>query len=88
MVKVIGRGIRRRDGRRGSEWKSSYCVKFRRETFLEIVMMARPKIIYRRGRMHFFSYDGFVMYTFQCQDSDFGQRVMEAIEFSNQPWQK
>ena len=67
---------------------SSCRVKFRRETFLELVTMAKPRIIYRRGRMHLFSYDGFVVYTFQCQDSDFGQRVLEAIEFSNQPWQK
>jgi hypothetical protein len=36
--------------------------------------------------MHFFALDGFVMYTFECVDSDFTQRVMDAIEFSNFQW--
>ncbi len=64
---------------------SSYRVKFRRREFLELVEIAQPRIIYHRRRMHFFAYDGFVMYTFECNDSDF-QRVVNAIEFSNQPW--
>lgn len=65
---------------------SSYRVKFRREEFLELVEIAKPGIIYHRGRMHFFAYDGFVMYTFQCRDEDFSQKVMNAIEFSNYQW--
>ena len=65
---------------------SSYRVKFRRQEFLELVEIAKPKIIYQTGRMHFFSYDGFAMYTFECQDSDFKQKVLHAIEFSNQAW--
>ena len=65
--------------------ESSYCVKFRRGMFMELVTMVRSRIIYRGGRMHFFSFDGFVMYKSQCQDSYFGQRIVEAIEFSNQP---
>ncbi|MFZ7138557.1 MAG: hypothetical protein ACOWW1_09105 [archaeon] len=65
---------------------SSYRVKFRREQFLEIVEIAKPKIIYQTGRMHFFAFDGFVMYTFECKDSDFKQKVLQAIEFSNQAW--
>lgn len=65
---------------------SSYRVKFRRREFLTLVEIAKPKIIYHTRRMHFFSYDGFVMYTFECEDSDFKQRVIEAIEFSNRPW--
>jgi len=32
---------------------SSYRVKFRREEFLELVDIAKPRIIYQRGRMHF-----------------------------------
>jgi len=28
----------------------------------------------------------FVMYAFDCEDSDFSQRVMDAIEFSNHQW--
>ena len=65
---------------------SSYRVKFRREEFLELVDIAKPNIIYHRGRMYFFSYDGFVMYTFQCKDEDFSQRILQTIEFSNYQW--
>jgi len=65
---------------------SSYRVKFKREQFLELVEIANPKVIYHKGRMHFFAFDGFVMYTFECEKTDFSQRVLEAIEFSNQPW--
>ena len=65
---------------------SSYRVKFRREQFLELVEIAKPKIIYQTGRMHFFAFDGFVMYTFECKDSDFKQKIIQAIEFSNQAW--
>jgi hypothetical protein len=67
---------------------SSYRVKFERQEFLELVDVAQPKIIYKRGNMHFFAFDGFVMYTMQCQDRDFSQRIIEAIEFSNQNWTK
>ena len=65
---------------------SSYRVKFRRREFLELVQIAKPKLIYHTGRMHFFAYDGFVMYTFECEDRDFSQKVIDAIEFSNQAW--
>jgi hypothetical protein len=65
---------------------SSYRVKFKRAEFMELVETAKPKIIYQTGRMHFFAFDGFVMYTFECKDSDFKQKVIHAIEFSNQAW--
>ena len=65
---------------------SSYRVKFRRREFLELVQIAKPKLIYNTGRMHFFAYDGFVMYTFECEDRDFSQQILHAIEFSNQAW--
>ena len=65
---------------------SSYRVKFRKKEFLELVEIAKPRIIYHRKRMHFFAFDGFVMYTFECDNSDFSQKVMEAIEFSNYTW--
>lgn len=65
---------------------SSYRVKFRRKEFLELVEIAKPAIIYHTGRMHFFAYDGFVMYTFQCNNEDFSQKVLNAIEFSNYQW--
>ncbi|MCW3988964.1 MAG: hypothetical protein NWE88_02685 [Candidatus Bathyarchaeota archaeon] len=65
---------------------SSYRVKFRREDFLRLVEIANPRIIYHRRRMHFFAFDGFVMYTFDCDDVDFSQPIIEAIEFSNYTW--
>lgn len=65
---------------------SSYRVKLRRREFLELVDIAKPQIIYHRKRMHFFAFDGFVMYTFECGSRDFSQRVVEAIEFSNYQW--
>jgi len=65
---------------------SSYRVKFRRREFLELVDIARPRVIYHRRRMHFFAFDGFVMYTFECDDRDFSQKVLEALEFSNYQW--
>lgn len=69
-----------------AQHSSSYRVKFRRREFLELVEIAKPRIIYHRGRMHFFAFDGFVMYTFECDNNDFSQRVLEAIEFSNYQW--
>ena len=65
---------------------SSYRVKFKRKEFLELVEIAKPEIIYQTGRMHFSAYDGFAMYTFECEDSDFKQKVLHAIEFSNTQW--
>jgi len=65
---------------------SSYRVKFRRREFLELVDIAEPRVIYHRKRMHFFAFDGFVMYTFECDDGDFSQPVLEAMEFSNYQW--
>jgi len=65
---------------------SSYRVKFRKQEFMELVEIAKPGIIYQRSRMHFFAFDGFVMYTFQCNDGDFSQKVIKAIEFSNYQW--
>jgi hypothetical protein len=69
-----------------AQHSSSYRVKFRRREFLELVDIAQPNIIYHRKRMHFFAYDGFVMYTFECDERDFSQRVIETIEFSNYQW--
>ncbi|MFO7837109.1 MAG: hypothetical protein R6V83_10650 [Candidatus Thorarchaeota archaeon] len=65
---------------------SSYRVKFERKEFLQLVARAEPERIYQTGRMHFFAFDGFVMYTFECEDDDFRQRVFHAEEFSNRPW--
>jgi hypothetical protein len=67
---------------------SSYRVKFDRENFLELVRIARPKIIYRRKNMYFFACDGFVMYCDQCEASDFTERILDTIEFSNYQWTK
>jgi hypothetical protein len=66
---------------------SSYRVKFKRDQFLELVELAHPSILYRRGSTHFFAFDGFVMYSQQCSDNDFqNQKIIEAIEFSNNAW--
>jgi hypothetical protein len=65
---------------------SSYRVKFLRREFLKLVEIAKPSIIYHRKRMYFFAFDGFVMYTFDCDDSDFTQPIIEALEFSNYQW--
>ncbi len=67
---------------------SSYRVKFSRENFLELVRIARPRIIYRRKNMYFFAFDGFVMYCDQCEARDFSEQIIDAIEFTNVDWQK
>ncbi len=67
---------------------SGYRVKFDRDQFLELVRIAKRKVIYRRRNMYFFAYDGFVMYCDKCEASDFSARVVDAIEFSNQAWTK
>ena len=67
---------------------SSYRVKFDKQNFLELVRIAKPRIIYRRKNMHFFAYDGFVIYTDQCDNSDFSQTIIDSIEFSNYQWAK
>ena len=66
---------------------SSYRVKFKRKEFLELAEIAKRRIIYHRKRMHFFAFDGFVVYTFECTDQDFlDKKVIKAIEFSNYQW--
>jgi hypothetical protein len=67
---------------------SSYRVKFDKQNFLELVRIAKPRIIYRRKNTYFFAYDGFVMYCDQCENTDFSQIVLDAIEFSNYQWSK
>ena len=69
-----------------AQQSSSYRVKFKRKQFLKLTEIAKPEIIYQTGRMHFFAFDGFVMYTFECKDTDFKQKVLHAIEFSNATW--
>jgi hypothetical protein len=67
---------------------SSYRVKFNKQEFLDLVNIARPRIIYKRKNVYFFAFDGFVMYSDQCESNDFTARIIEAIEFSNYQWQK
>jgi hypothetical protein len=71
-----------------TEGASSYRVKFDKSNFLELVRIARPRVVYRRKNMHFFAYDGFVMYCDQCENSDFSAIIIDAIEFSNYQWMK
>ncbi len=63
---------------------SSYRMNLVKHEFLELVRIAKPKIIYHRKNMHFFAFDGFIIYTDQCDNSNFSQRIIEAIESSNQ----
>jgi hypothetical protein len=65
---------------------SSYRVKLKRDEFMELVQIAQPQIIYHVRRMHFFAFQGFVMYTFECDSNEFSQKVIHAIEFSNMAW--
>lgn len=67
---------------------SSYRVKFRKDQFLEMLRIAQPQRIYRVKNVHFFAFDGFVMYCQECTDAELGIRVIEAIEFSNDAWKK
>jgi hypothetical protein len=66
---------------------SSYRVKLDRARFLELVGEANPKRIYRRKKNHFFAFDGFVVYSQECEDSDFlDSKVVDTIELSNYQW--
>jgi hypothetical protein len=67
---------------------SSYRIKFDQQNFLELIDIARPRIIYRRKAVYFFAFDGFVMYCDQCKETDFSQRIIDAVEFSNYQWAK
>ena len=67
---------------------SCYRVKFNKKEFLELVGIARPRIIYKRKNVFFFAYDGFVMYCDQCESNDLTARIIDTIEFSNYQWQK
>ncbi len=67
---------------------SGYRLKFEREEFLQLVEIAKPRIIYRRGKNHLFAFDGFVMYSQKCSDENFKEaKVIHAAEFSNYAWE-
>jgi len=52
-----------------------------------LVGAAKPKIIYKRKKNHFFSSDGFIMYSQECADEDLpNQKVIDAMELSNYVW--
>jgi hypothetical protein len=65
---------------------SGYRLKFDREEFLKLVNLAEPSIVYKRGKNHFFAFDGFVMYSQKCGDGDFKATIIDAVEFSNSSW--
>ncbi len=65
---------------------SSYRLKFRREEFLQLIETAKPRIVYRRGKNHIFAFDGFIMYSQECQDEDIRAKIIDSIEFSNYSW--
>jgi len=66
--------------------KLSYRLKFRREEFLQLVEIAKPRVVYRCGKNHLFAFDGFVMYSQECRDEDFRVKILDSIEFSNYSW--
>jgi hypothetical protein len=72
----------------GQENASCYRVKFDRAQFIELVSIAKPKIIYRRKNVYFFAYDGFVMFCDQCEEKDLSTKILDSIEFSNYSWRK
>ena len=65
---------------------SGYRLKFDREEFLKLINIAKPAIVYKRGKNHFFAFDGFAMYSQKCGDGDFKATIIDAIEFSNSSW--
>lgn len=67
---------------------SSYRIKFDRKNFLELVDIAKPRIIYRRKNVYFFAFDGFLVYCDQSEETDFSTKIIDAIQFSNYLWQK
>jgi len=40
------------------------------------------------SKMLIFAFDGFVMYTFECDNNDFTQKIIDSIEFSNIAWEE
>lgn len=70
-------------------YASGYRIKFDRQRFIEMVEIANPKRIYKVKNFYYFAFDGFVMYSDKCGDTEFAHRVViKAIEFSNYPWSK
>ena len=70
-------------------YASSYRVKFKREEFINLVKFSKPELIFHVKRMYFFAFQGFVVYSLECDESDFIDQhitILESIEFSNRPW--
>lgn len=88
MINMIYDGSITTSATATAQHTSSYRVKFDKKSFLALTQIAKPERIYYRKGMHFFAYDGFVMYTDKCKDTDFRVKVLHAIEFSNTSWQK
>ncbi len=70
---------------------SSYRVKFLKEDFLRLIKIAQPEFIFNVKNMYFFSFQGFVVYSLDCEQEDFNEihiPILPAIEFSNSTWAK
>lgn len=68
---------------------SSYRLKFDRREFRELLEIAKPRIIYKVSRFHYFAFDGFTMYCDNYPDDELtAYRMIQAIEFSNASWTK
>ena len=66
---------------------SGYRLKLDWAEFLKLVNIAKPRIIYRRGKNHLFAFEGFVMYSQMCSDEDFKATIIDATEFNNYNWE-
>lgn len=66
-----------------------YRIKFLENEFLALLEESKTKRIYRVRNFYYFSYDGFVMYCDSISEERLvGYKIYNAIEFSNEPWQK
>ena len=70
---------------------SSYRVKFKKSEFLNLIKIAQPEFLFHVKNMFFFGFQGFVVYSLDCDDKDLSDshiQILEAIEFSNGSWAK
>lgn len=70
---------------------SSYRVKFLKDDFLRLIKGASPDFIFNVKNMYFFAFQGFVVYSLDCDSNDFAEipiPILSAIEFSNSAWAK
>lgn len=70
---------------------SSYRVKFRKKEFVNLIKIASPEFIFHVDRMYFFAFQGYTVYSLECnyeEIQEFHLPILEAIEFSNTTWRE